>query len=94
VAEALNEDRAPGFLGFLSFVFLIIAVVLLYRSMQKQLKKVDPNLPEGPVDLMREEDRQVIEEAQARGAREARDRMPKSPRPDRQDPPGPDPASD
>ncbi|MDQ1305392.1 MAG: hypothetical protein QG671_1223 [Actinomycetota bacterium] len=39
---AVDPQRVtPGLLGFLSFVFLIIAVVILYFSLRKQLKKVN-----------------------------------------------------
>ena len=38
----------PGLLGLAAFLFLVIAVALLYRSMRNQLKKVDPELPEEP----------------------------------------------
>jgi hypothetical protein len=39
---AVDPQRVtPGLLGFLSFVFLIIAVVVLYFSLRKQLKKVN-----------------------------------------------------
>lgn len=68
-APPIDENLvSPGFLGFLSFVFLIAAVVLLYRSMRKQLRKVDPTLPDGPADRIRAEDRRVIAEAEERGA--------------------------
>lgn len=57
----------PGLLGFLSFVFLIVAAFLLYKSMSKQLKKVDPSLPEGPSGQRRRADDQAIEDAERRG---------------------------
>ena len=39
---AIDPNRVtPGLLGFLSFVFLILAVVVLYFSMRKQLSKVN-----------------------------------------------------
>ena len=63
----------PGILGFLSFMFLVVAVFLLYRSMRKQMSKVDPNLPEGPGDKERAEDARLTEEAEARGEEQARD---------------------
>jgi len=58
----------PGLLGFLSFAFLVIAVVLLYRSLRKQMNKVDPNLPEGPGDREREYDAELTERAEEAGA--------------------------
>lgn len=63
----------PGILGFLSFMFLVVAVFLLYRSMRKQMSKVDPHLPEGPGDKERAEDARLTEEAEVRGEEQARD---------------------
>lgn len=57
----------PGLLGFLSFAFLVIAVVLLYRSLRKQMNKVDPNLPAGPGDREREYDAELTEQAEEAG---------------------------
>lgn len=37
---------SPGLLGLAAFLFLIVAVALLLRSMRKQLRKVSPDLPE------------------------------------------------
>lgn len=57
----------PGMLGLISFLFLVIAVVLLYRSMRKQMAKVDPNLPDGPGDQEREADAEFQERAEEAG---------------------------
>lgn len=38
----------PGLLGLAAFLFLVVAVALLYRSLRHQLKKVNPDLPEEP----------------------------------------------
>lgn len=39
---AIDPNRVtPGLLGFLAFAFLILAVVVLYFSMRKQLTKVN-----------------------------------------------------
>ncbi|WP_298326379.1 hypothetical protein [Haloactinopolyspora sp.] len=38
-----NVVPGPGVLGFLVIVFLALALVLLYRSMRKQIRKVDYN---------------------------------------------------
>jgi hypothetical protein len=62
----------PGLLALISVVFLVIAIVLLYRSMRKQIAKVDPSLPAGPGDAERAEDAQLTEEAEERGADEQR----------------------
>lgn len=58
----------PGLLGFLSFIFLVVAVVLLYRSLRKQMSKVDPNLPAGPGDRERAYDADLTEQAEEAGA--------------------------
>lgn len=60
----------PGMLALVSFIFLVIAIVLLYRSMRKQIAKVDPNLPQGPGDAERAADEHYTEEAEERGAQE------------------------
>ena len=39
------EDVKPGWLGFGVFLALAVAVVLLWLSMRKQLKKVDFEVP-------------------------------------------------
>ncbi len=65
------ERVTPGLLGFLSFIFLIVAAVLLYRSMNKQMKKIDPNLPPGPSDRARQADIDIIERARQRGDADA-----------------------
>ena len=57
----------PGVLGLISVLFLAIAVVLLYRSMRKQMGKVDPNLPMGPGDEERAEDERLTAEAERKG---------------------------
>jgi hypothetical protein len=58
----------PGMLALVSFIFLVVAIVLLYRSMRKQIAKVDPNLPDGPGDAERAADERMTEEAEERGA--------------------------
>lgn len=41
-APAVDPNRVtPGFLGFVSFVALIIAAVIIYFSLRKQLGRVD-----------------------------------------------------
>lgn len=57
----------PGLLGLVSFIFLIIAVVLLYRSMRHQMRKVDASLPKGPQDERLDADARYIADAEARG---------------------------
>ncbi len=36
----------PGFIGFVLFMFLVVAVFVLWRSMNKQLAKIDFEEPE------------------------------------------------
>lgn len=60
----------PGLLGFISFAFLVVAIVLLYRSMRKQISRVDPDLPNGPGDAERAMDARLTEQAEERGADE------------------------
>jgi len=41
-APAIDPDRVtPGVLGLLGLVFLVVAVYFLWRSMNRQLRKVD-----------------------------------------------------
>ncbi|MEZ5115245.1 MAG: hypothetical protein R2737_03150 [Candidatus Nanopelagicales bacterium] len=50
-APPIDPERVtPGILGLISFVFLVVAVWLLYRSMRSQMAKVRPDLPGGPED--------------------------------------------
>lgn len=51
-SEAENSGIGPGLYGFLVVVFLVLALVLLYRSMRKQIRKVDFD-PEGASDTER-----------------------------------------
>ena len=62
----------PGLLALVSVLFLATAIVLLSRSMRKQMAKVNPDLPEGPGDAERAEDARLTEEAEERGADEQR----------------------
>ena len=62
-------DKAGPIAGL--FVLLLgIALFLLFRSMSKQLKKVNPELPMGKDDLQQAQDRAIIEQAMERGERE------------------------
>lgn len=56
-ATPRNLDDAvvrPGFLGFAVFLALVAAAVFLFRSMQRQLRKVD--FEENPADAPPEPD--------------------------------------
>ncbi len=46
------------------------AMVLLWFSMNRQLKKVSPTLPDGPEDRRQQADERYTEEAEERGAEE------------------------
>lgn len=49
IAPAVDPDSVtPGMTGFIAFVLLILAAVVLYFSLRKQLKRVD--FPDDPVD--------------------------------------------
>lgn len=50
--EADDSGIGPGLYGFLVLVFLIVALFVLYRSMRKQIRKVDFD-PEGTTDAER-----------------------------------------
>lgn len=40
-AESEGTGAGPGLLGFLVVIFLLAALFLLYRSMRKQIRRVD-----------------------------------------------------
>ncbi|MBM3669672.1 MAG: hypothetical protein FJW97_06625 [Actinobacteria bacterium] len=67
-----NPDLAQvidgaGPIAGLFVLLLAIAVFLLWRNMNKQLKKVDANLPMGPEDEREAYDEELTEEAVTRG---------------------------
>lgn len=47
---------------------LLVAVFFLWRSMNRQMGKIDPSLPEGPDDKQQALDRRLTQEAEERGA--------------------------
>jgi hypothetical protein len=50
------------------FVLVLGAVLfLLWRSLNKQIKRINPDLPEGPNDLLQDQDREYTEQAVERG---------------------------
>lgn len=61
------ERVTPGLLGLVSFLFLVVAVALLYRSLRKQMSKVDPNLPSGAAEKRYQDDMRAQEAAEERG---------------------------
>jgi hypothetical protein len=54
VLAAAGDGSAigPGLAGFLIFALLVVAVVFLYRSLRKQLKRIDFD-PTGETDAER-----------------------------------------
>lgn len=67
-ADDLSEVIATA--GPISMLFMLLlagAVFLLVWSMRGRLKRIDPMLPEGPIDRGRDADRAVIDDALARG---------------------------
>ncbi|WP_116949911.1 hypothetical protein [Jiangella endophytica] len=40
-AEAEDSGIGPGLYGFLVLIFLVVALFLLYRSLRKQIRRVD-----------------------------------------------------
>ena len=73
VTEDMNEetrksliDNALPIAGLFVLV-LGIALFLLWRSMNRQMKKIDPALPDGPDDREQAADREMTAEAVERG---------------------------
>jgi len=60
-----------GPLAGLFFVLLGIAIFIIWKSMNKQLKKIDSNLPPGRADRRRQADAKYTEEAEERGTEQA-----------------------
>lgn len=54
--ESESSGVGPGLLGFLVVVFLLASLLVLYRSMRKQIRKVDFD-PEGSSDRERMRER-------------------------------------
>jgi hypothetical protein len=61
----LIDDAGP--IAGLFVLVLGITLFLLWRSLNKQIKRIDPTLPEGPHDLELEHDRELTEQAIERG---------------------------
>ena len=77
VAAAQDPDQLRSVIdkaGPIAGLFVLalgIALFFLFRSMNKQMKKISPDLPEGPDDKLQAEDRRLTEEAVERGEDEA-----------------------
>ncbi len=78
VLSKLIDDAGP--VAGLFVLVLGIVVFLLWRSMTKQLKRIDPELAPGPEDAQRAFDRTLTAEALERGdaAAAAADESPKA----------------
>jgi hypothetical protein len=63
--ESLIDGALP--IAGLFVLVLLVAMFFLWRSMSKQMKKIDPSLPDGPDDREQARDRAVTREALKRG---------------------------
>ncbi len=63
--RSLIDDAGP--IAGLFVLLLGIAIFFLWKSMSKQMKKIDPNLPYGRDDREQALDRQRTEDAVKRG---------------------------
>jgi len=61
----LIDDAGP--IAGLFVLVLLICMFFLWRSLNKQIKRIDPTLPEGPDDQQQALDRQLTEDAVKRG---------------------------
>jgi hypothetical protein len=68
--KTLIDDAGPIAMAFI--VALGIAMFFLFRSMSRQIKKIDPELPPGPQDVAEARDRELTAEALERGRQEAK----------------------
>lgn len=66
-------DSAGPITG-LVFLLLLVALIVIFRSMSKQMKKINPDLPLGPGEVREEQDLQAQEDAVERG----RDEQPRA----------------
>lgn len=63
--EALIDGALP--IAGVFVAVLMLVVFLLWRSMSKQMKRIDPSLPDGPDDREQARDRALTREAVKRG---------------------------
>jgi len=69
--ETLIDNALP--IAGLFVAVLLFAVFLLWRSMTRQMKKIDPSLPQGRDDREQALDRRLTQEAVERGEAEDED---------------------
>lgn len=62
----LIDDAGP--IAGLFVLVLLIAMYFLWRSLNKQMKKIDPSLPAGEHDEEQAMDQKITEQAVERGA--------------------------
>ena len=56
------------------FILLLgIAIFVIWKSMNRQIKKINPDLPPGRSDRLRMADEEYTQQAEERGAEEARE---------------------
>jgi ABC-type nickel/cobalt efflux system permease component RcnA len=61
----LIDDAGP--IAGLFVLVLGVCLFLLWRSLNRQIKRIDPTLPEGEHDLEQDRDREYTEQAVERG---------------------------
>ena len=73
VAEEIDPDSRESLIdgalpiAGLFVLVLLVAMYFLWRSMSKQMKRIDPSLPDGPDDREQARDRALTREAVERG---------------------------
>ena len=72
--RSLIDDAGPIAMAFV--VVLGVAIYFLWRSMTKQMKRIDPNLPSGRDDREQALDRRLTDQAVERGLTDPPDDAP------------------
>lgn len=73
LAEEIDDDQRATLINNalpiagLFVLLLMVAIYFLWRSMSKQMKKIDPSLPAGRDDREQALDRRLTDEAVERG---------------------------
>jgi hypothetical protein len=73
VAEEIDPDSRESLIdgalpiAGLFVLVLLVAMYFLWRSMSKQMNRIDPSLPDGPDDREQARDRALTREAVERG---------------------------
>ena len=66
-ADLSSVIDGAGPIAGLFVLLLAVAVVVIWKSMNRQIKRIDPNLPMGRDDLEQAADRQFTEQAIEQG---------------------------